>query len=158
MTESLGNEHYWALAEFRHQLRRFLRRSEEAARAVGLEPQQHQLLLALRGLPPQSEPTVRELAERLQIQHHSTVELIDRLEHRGLVQRERYSQDRRRVYVRLTPEGEAALRDLAVFHWQELQMIGPGLLRALQRIISAVPSPTQEVQREELQRGSETSE
>lgn len=138
MGRTLSDEHYRALAEFRYQLRRFLRRSEEAARAAGLEPQQHQLLLALRGLPPDREPTISELAERLQIQHHSAVELVDRLERQGLVWRERGERDRRQVYVRLTAEGERALGDLATFHWQELQTIGPELIRALERITQAV--------------------
>jgi len=70
---------YQSLAEFRYQLRRFLHFSEQAARSVGLEPQQHQLLLALKGLPYGRPATVSELAERLQIQHHSTVELINRM-------------------------------------------------------------------------------
>lgn len=140
MGRTLSDEHYRALAEFRYQLRQFLRRSEEAARAAGLEPQQHQLLLALRGLPPGREPTIGELAERLQIQHHSAVELVDRLERRGLVRRERGERDRRQVYVRLTAEGERVLGDLAAFHWQELQTIGPELIRALERITGAVPA------------------
>jgi len=130
----LQDEHYQALAEFRYQLRRFLRRSEDAARAVGLEPQQHQLLLAIRGLPPGYEPTIGELAERLQIQHHSAVELIDRLEQRGLVRRERSQRDRRQVYVRLTPDGERLLEELSAFHWQELQETAPRLIAALSRI------------------------
>ena len=138
MGQILRDEHYQALAEFRYRLRQFLRRSEEAARSVGLEPQQHQLLLALRGLPPDREPTVGELAERLQIQHHSAVELVDRLERRGLVWRERGERDRRQVYVRLTAEGERVLGDLAAFHWQELQTIGPELIRTLERITRAV--------------------
>ncbi len=140
MGQTLRDEHYRALAEFRYQLRRFLRWSEEAARAVGLEPQQHQLLLALRGLPPDQEPTIRELAERLQIQHHSAVELVDRLERRGLVRRERGERDRRQVSVRLTAEGRRVLEDLAAFHWQELQTIGPALIRALEQITRAVPA------------------
>ncbi|GBD12677.1 Transcriptional regulator HosA [bacterium HR24] len=134
--QALSDRHYWALAEFRYQLRRFLRRSEEAARATGLEPQQHQLLLAIRGLPEGRDPTIGQLAERLQLQHHSLVGLIDRLERRGLVRRERAAADRRRVHVYLTEEGERALRELSMFHWQELQSIGPGLVRALQRIVA----------------------
>ncbi|HYX50470.1 MAG TPA: helix-turn-helix domain-containing protein, partial [Ktedonobacteraceae bacterium] len=70
---------YQTLAEFRYQLRRFLRFSEQAARAAGLEPQQHQLLLALKGLPEGRKATIGALAERLQLTHHSTVELVDRL-------------------------------------------------------------------------------
>ena len=102
---------YQTLAEFRYQLRRFLRFSEQAARAAGLEPQQHQLLLALKGLPEGSKATIGVLAERLQIAHHSTVELIDRLVERGYIQRCRDETDQRRVLVSLTPQGEEVLRN-----------------------------------------------
>src|SRR5213593_3847001 len=94
---------YRALAEFRHALRRFLAFSAEAARAAGLEPRQHQLLLALRGLSEGAEPTVGALAEQLGIRHHSAVELVDRMEARALVKRARGVTDRRRVLVRLAP-------------------------------------------------------
>src|SRR5512142_640212 len=93
---------YRALAEFRYQIRRFLRFSERASRAAGMEPQQHQLLLALRGLPDGNQGTIGELAERLQIQHHSTVELVDRLVKRGYVLRKRAGEDRRQVQLQLT--------------------------------------------------------
>jgi DNA-binding MarR family transcriptional regulator len=126
---------YQVLAEFRFQIRRFLRHSEEAARSAGLEPQQHQLLLVMRGLPLDSEPTVSELAARLQIRHHSVVELVDRLERRQLVLRCRSEQDRRKVLVRLTPEGELLLHSLAVLHRQELASAGPELLRALSALL-----------------------
>ena len=66
---------YKAMAELRYQIRRFLRFSENAARQAGIEPQQHQLLLAVRGLPDALKPTIGVLAERMQLQHHSTVEL-----------------------------------------------------------------------------------
>src|SRR5437588_7061226 len=89
---------YRALAEFRYQIRRFLRFSEEAAYAAGLEPQQHQLLLAIKGLPEGRKATIGELAERLQLRHHSTVELIDRLVKRELVERHRDEEDQRRVF------------------------------------------------------------
>jgi DNA-binding MarR family transcriptional regulator len=122
---------YLVLAAFRYQIRRFLRFSEEAARAAGLEPQQHQFLLAMRGLPQAAEPTVTELAARLQIRHHSVVELIDRLERRQLVRRRRSERDRRKVLVDLTPEGEHLLRSLAVAHQEELASAGPELVREL---------------------------
>src|SRR5262245_38534659 len=79
-----GLEEYRALAEFRYLVRRFLAFSEAAARAAGLRPQQHQLLLAVKGLPAGMKPTIRVLAERLQLRHHSTVELADRMEEQGL--------------------------------------------------------------------------
>ena len=84
--DDISMAEYQALAEFRYQIRRFLRFSEQAARATGLVPQQYQLLLALKGLPNGRKATISELAERLQIKHHSTVELIDRLVKRELVE------------------------------------------------------------------------
>jgi DNA-binding MarR family transcriptional regulator len=125
---------YQALAEFRYQLRRFLRFSEEAARAVGLEPQQHQLLLALKGLPEGHTATVGELAERLQIQHHSTVELINRMAEHDLIERTRDESDQRRVNINLTRKGEEVLRKLSLLHHEELRTTGPALVRALMAI------------------------
>jgi DNA-binding MarR family transcriptional regulator len=127
---------YRALAEFRYRLRRFLRFSEEAARKAGLEPQQHQLLLAVKGLPKESKGTIGALAERLQIQHHSAVELVDRLAERGLVRRLRDPSDRRQVLVRLRPSGEKILRELSIYHLAELSVIGPDLVKVLQRLIN----------------------
>ncbi len=127
---------YRRLAEFRYLIRRFLAFSEAAARAAGLEPQQHQLLLAAMGLPDGVEPTIGTLAERLQIQHHSAVELVDRLAERGLVERVRSDEDRRRVHVRLTPAGAAVLRELSRHHLAELRSSGPQLARALTAIIT----------------------
>src|SRR6185369_9323763 len=84
---------YQALAEFRYQIRRFLHFSEQAARAAGIEPKQHQLLLAIKGLPESLRPTIGTLADRMQLQHHSAVELIDRLEKAGMVDRTRSEID-----------------------------------------------------------------
>ena len=122
---------YRSLAEFRHQLRSFLHYSEEAARVRGIEPQQHQLLLALKGLPEGMAPTVAALAERLQIRHHSAVELIDRLERAGCVAREMAREDRREVRLRLTAKGERVLHALTMEHRAELTVTGPGLMKAL---------------------------
>lgn len=126
---------YQALAELRYRVRRFLRFSEQAARAAGLEPQQHQLLLALKGLPDQHKHTISTLAERLQIEHHSTVELIDRLEERRLVRRARDKMDRRQVLITITPKGEDVLRDLSLHHLNELQSVGPDLMRVLNQLL-----------------------
>jgi DNA-binding MarR family transcriptional regulator len=122
---------YRSLSEFRHQVRCFLRYSEDASRALDVEPQQHQLLLAIKGLPKGKAATIGELAERLQIRHHSAVELINRLVETGRIVRESGTQDRREVMVRLTPEGERILRDLSVEHQTELTRTGPKLMRAL---------------------------
>src|SRR5438270_8856855 len=118
---------YQTLAELRYQIRLFLHFSEEAARSAGLEPRQHQLMLALKGLPKGVRPRIGELAERLQIQHHSTVELVNRLSDRGFVRRRRGGEDRREVLLSLTPKGERVLRDLSLYHRQELRNAGPAL-------------------------------
>jgi DNA-binding MarR family transcriptional regulator len=128
---------YQALAEFRYQIRKFLRFSEAAAREVGLEPQHHQLMLALKGMPDGIHATVGELAERLQIRHHSSVELIDRLTEQGLVQRRRSEQDRRQVLVTLTVRGERILRELSIHHREELQATAPQLIGALRSIVAS---------------------
>lgn len=122
------------LAEFRYRIRQFLHFSEEAARAHGIEPQQHQLLLALKGLPPGARPTIGTLSSRLCLKHHSTVELVDRLVERGAVTRHHNKEDRREVLVALTARGERLLRSVSVLHWQELQAAGPTLSEALQAI------------------------
>ncbi|HEY1206436.1 MAG: MarR family transcriptional regulator [Bryobacteraceae bacterium] len=102
---------------------------------MGLEPQQHQLLLAIKGLPQGIEPTVGELAARLQTRHHSVVELIDRLEGRQLLSRRRSERDRRQVRIELTPEGERILEALSVQHRAELETAGPALLDALRTLL-----------------------
>jgi len=127
----LSLEQYRALAEFRRQIRRFLHFSEAKAREHGIEPQQHQLLLAVHGLPEETKPTIREIAARMFIQHHSAVELVDRLENRGAVARHASSGDKREVWVRLTPAGRAILRKLALAHRTELDLSGPELAHAL---------------------------
>jgi len=125
---------YQALAEFRYQIRRFLRFSEDAARAAGLEPQQHQLLLAIKGMPGSRCARISDLAERLQIQHHSTVELVDRLAARGLVSRALSEDDRREVHVQLTARGEGLLKALTLHHKNELRRAAPALAAALYEI------------------------
>jgi len=134
--ESITESDYAALAEFRYQIRRFLHFSEQAARAAGIEPQQHQLLLAIKGtVDSQEEPTIGILAERLQLQHHSTGELVDRLAERGLVSRSRAPADRRQVLIHLTARGEAELEKLTACHLAELRTNGPALVSALEAAI-----------------------
>jgi DNA-binding MarR family transcriptional regulator len=130
----LSLEEYRSLAEFRYQIRRFLGFSEEQVRAAGMEPQQHQLLLAVKGLPDGARATVGELAERLQLKHHSTVELVNRLENLGYVARQASHQDRRQVIVQLTHSGANILRRLSLAHHQELEIAGPRLAKALRTI------------------------
>jgi len=132
---ALSASQYRDLAEFRRQIRRFLYFSEATAREHGLEAQQHQLLLAVRGLPEGTRPTIGEIAARLYIQHHSAVELVDRLERAGSVSRRHAPKDRREVWVGLTAAGRAALRKLALAHRTELERSGPELARALSRVL-----------------------
>jgi len=127
---------FQAMADLRYQIRRFLRFSEIAARQEGLEPQQHQLLLAIKGLPDDLSPTVSVLAERMQLQHHSTVGLIDRLADRGLLIRIRAADDRRQVLIKLTHNGEECLGRLALHHLNELQSVGPKFVAVLQSLLN----------------------
>jgi DNA-binding MarR family transcriptional regulator len=123
--------HYEMLAALRYELRRFLHFSHEAAHAAGIPPQQHQALLAIKGFRGRDYVSIRELAERLQLKHHSTVGLVDRLGRRGLVRRRPSHDDRRRVEVSLTARGEALIARLSAAHLEELQQIRPELRRLL---------------------------
>jgi len=123
--ESLGSEpltkrDFEALAQFRFGIRHYLRLSEEMVRKDGLTPQQYQLLLALKGFPGREWATVRELAERLQLRHHSVVELINRAQGQKLVERASDPGDGRVVRVLLTPEGERVLGHLSALHREQL--------------------------------------
>lgn len=134
MNKRVTQTEYEALAAFRYALRRFLRFSEEAAHAVGLTPQQHQALLAIKGFPERERATISDLAERLQIRHHSAVGLVDRLAGQGLVVRAPAQQDRRQVHVTLSPAGSRLLEQLALAHKEELRRIGPELSLLLQSV------------------------
>ena len=136
--EDIGLQDYRATAEFRYQIRRFLRASEQIARSYGLNPQQYQLMLAVKGLPDDHAATIGEVAERLQIQHHSTVELADRLSAKGFVRRKRDSEDRRQVLLELTAKGEKTLRELALHHREELRSTGPELVGALKGVLANI--------------------
>ena len=131
-----------ALAEFRHQIRQFLNGSEQAARAAGLEPQQYLFLLAVRGLPAGHTATIRELAERMQLRHHSTVEMVNRLERQQLLRRERSRADRRQVILHLTPRAEKILSRLARQRIEELRTEAPTLVRALTTVIRSTQKKT----------------
>ena len=130
---SLGE--YRALAELRFQIREFVHFSEEQARACRLEPRQHQLLLAIKGLPEGKRATIGELAGRLHLKHHSTVELVDRLMAHGAVVRAPSREDRREVLVHLTRAGAGLLRKLTLAHRQELEATAPQLARALRVVM-----------------------
>ena len=126
---------YQALAEFRYQIRKFLHFSERAVEAAGLERGQYQLMLSIKGMPPDLRPRIRDLADMLQIQHHSAVELINRLETGGFVTRERSIEDRREVLLALTPKGEKVLAELALHHHEQLQDAAPKLVASLRRVM-----------------------
>ena len=130
----IDKSQYETLAAFRYALRRFLRFSEGAAEAAGITAQQHQALLAIKGFPSRDKITVGELAERLQLRHHSAVGLIDRLVAEKLVVREPSAEDRRQVLVQLTSRGEAVLEKLASVHREQLKRIGPEISQLLGRL------------------------
>jgi DNA-binding MarR family transcriptional regulator len=130
----LESSEYRKLEEFRFQIRRFLSFSEAAARASGIEPQQHQALLALKGMPQDCVPTIGHLADRLLLKHHSAVGLVDRLESLGLVTRQPSPDDARQVLLRLTAKGERILHRLSLTHHKELEEAGPKLVAALRSI------------------------
>jgi DNA-binding MarR family transcriptional regulator len=111
---------YRALARFRYALRVFLRFSEDAARDAGITPNQHQLLLAIRGFP-EAAPTISDVAEWLQLRHHSAVELVDRAVDAGLVRRRSDQDDRRRQRLGLTAAGTRLLDELSTLHRAELR-------------------------------------
>jgi DNA-binding MarR family transcriptional regulator len=126
---------YRALAELRYRIRRFLHFSEGAARDAGLEPQQHQLLLAIKGMPVDRLPTIGDLAERLQLKHNSANELVRRAELRDLVTTERGEDDRRQVIVSLTDAGEDALQELSLAHLEELRSEARALVEGLEQLL-----------------------
>ncbi len=133
----LTRAQYETLAAFRYALRKFLHFSESAAHAAGLTPQQHQALLAIKGFPGRDQVTVGELAERLQLRHHSTVGLIDRLVLEKLVARTPSNEDRRQVLIHLTKRGQETLEKLSNLHRAQLKRISPELHRLLKRVDGA---------------------
>jgi DNA-binding MarR family transcriptional regulator len=141
VTSEITTEEYRALAELRYRIRQFLRDGDAASRAAGLESQQYLLLLMIRGLPDGNEATIRVLAERLALKHHSAVELIDRLEARGYVRRTRGREDRRRVLVSLLPRGERILEDVARQRINELRSCGHELVIAIGNLLERKRPP-----------------
>jgi DNA-binding MarR family transcriptional regulator len=129
---------YQSLAEIRHQIRRYLHAGEVAARMLGLEPRQHQMLLAIQGMPTGVRPNVGEVAARLQIEHHSAVELVNRLAAAGYVRREHENGDRREVLLVLTPKGSRILGELAEHHAWELEEGAHKLSVAVRRALRPV--------------------
>lgn len=133
--KKLSRTEYKALAEFRYQIRKYLRYMEEKARARGYHPQQYQLLLAIEGLPEGKRPTIKTLAERMQLNHNTMVELVDRCEEGGLLRRVREDRDRRLVTMAPTPAGKRVMEGQASASRAELQEIGPVLFTSLKRLV-----------------------
>jgi DNA-binding MarR family transcriptional regulator len=124
MPKPMTKSQFETLAEFRYQLRRFLRFSEEVTQKHGVTPLQYQLMLQIRGFPGRSHASISELAERLQAKHHGVVALVSRCEELGWVRRQPSMQDLRQVEVHLTPAGEARVAALAALHRDELDTLG----------------------------------
>jgi DNA-binding MarR family transcriptional regulator len=130
----ISHREFRALAEFRYQIRSYLHFSEEAAKQHGVEPQQHQALLVVKAKEPEPA-SIRYLAERLQLRHHSAVGLVDRLEHSGFVRRVRLASDRRSAQVRLTKKGAGVLSELSPPHREELRSAIPALIQSLSSLL-----------------------
>ncbi len=139
----ISKREYETLAEYRYALRLFLRFSETAAKHVGLTTQQHQSLLAIMGYPGRDKITIGELADRLQIRHHSAVGLVNRLEAEDLIDRSSDPDDRRKVFITLTERGLYLLERLSRIHREELRQISPQLHRLLEQIDSTIAAERQ---------------
>jgi DNA-binding MarR family transcriptional regulator len=127
---------YERLLAFRLGIRRFLHWSEQQVTDAGLTPTQHQLMLVIRGSGPDA-PTIGEIGDALLLRHNSAVELVDRAEHAGLVERRRDPEDRRVVRVNLTTRGRRMLEELSRRHLGELQQLAP----ALESLLDSVGAP-----------------
>lgn len=130
----ISKTEYEVLAEFRFALRQFTSFSDAAIEEVGLTPQRHQALLAIQGFPGREQITIGELAERLQIKHHSAVGLVNRLEADGLIDRSTAPNDRRKVLIALSQRGLSILEKLSNSHREELRQLSPQLRLLLERI------------------------
>jgi DNA-binding MarR family transcriptional regulator len=137
MPEKITEEEYRALGELRYLIRRFLQEGDTKAKQVGLEPQQYLLLLAVRGLPAGEDATISTLANRLSLRHHSTVELIDRMEAHGYVKRVRGREDRRQVLVSLQARGEKLLETVVEQRIIELRGTGRALVGAISSLLES---------------------
>jgi DNA-binding MarR family transcriptional regulator len=145
MKSAISDTEYRALAELRYRIRHFIQEGDAAAQRANLEPQQYLILLAIRGLPAGAPATISTLAERMALKHHSAVELIDRLESRGLVCRTRSEADKREVRVSLLPQGSKLLDQVARERLSELKASGAALADAITALVERKhPSPRQD--------------
>lgn len=131
---SFSERDYALLAAFRNALRDFVHFSEEAALAAGLAPQQHQAMLAIRGIGSDRRLTIGDLAARMKVKHHSAVGLVKRMEAAGLVTKSHDPENHRQVLVELTSRGRRLLEDLSPVHKSELARIGPALRKILKQL------------------------
>ena len=130
----LRPEDYEVLAELRYLGRKFLRFSKDLLQAkAGLNPEQYEALLAIKAFPGQTL-TISQLSERLQVKHHSAVNIVDRLVERKLIRRQLGKQDRRERHLELTTKGEKMIEELAAFHYQELSQRSAEMIQALQKV------------------------
>lgn len=137
MPDTIKESEYRGLAELRYRLRRFLQEGDATARQAGLEPQQYLLLLAIRGLPDGLTATISTLADRLSLRHHSTVELIDRMEAHGYIRRFRGKEDRRQVLISLQPKGQKLLEKVVAQRIVELRSHGRALVAAISSVLES---------------------
>jgi len=122
------------LAEFRYHLRTFLSFSESASDTCGIAAQQYQLMQVIGAAPEGRQASISYIAERMILRHNSTVELVDRAERAGLVERKHDEHDLRRSLVQLTPHGWTILRQLVALHLDELQRQGEVMIRSLRKV------------------------
>ncbi len=133
--QRLDPDDYEGLANFRYLLRKFLRFSKDFLRATaGLNPEQYEALLAVKAFAAPVGLTISELSERLQVKHHSAVNIVDRLAERKLITREAGETDRRRRHVQLTAKGEKLIEELAIAHRREIRLRSPEMIKALERL------------------------
>jgi len=135
MSKKISSVDFRALAELRFQIRLFLKEGDAVARSAGLEPQQYLMLLVIRGLPQETPAKIQTLADQLALKHHSAVELVDRLEQRGLVKRSRSKEDRRQVLVSLLPRGQKLLERVVHQRITELRASGRQLVKAIEGLL-----------------------
>ena len=131
---TLNSPEFETLAAFRYQVRKFLRFSKDLLSAEDLTPDQYQALLAIRAFSDQQKLSIRDLAEQLQVRHHSTFGIVDQLVSRAAVVRQVSPDDRRKVLLTLTPKGEELVARLAPPHRQELTRLCPEMIETLQRL------------------------
>ena len=126
------------LADFRYQLRTFLSFSESASETCGVAAKQYQLMQVIGAVPPEQQASISYIAERMILRHNSTVELVDRAERAGLVERKHDENDLRRSLVQLTAQGWEILQKLVALHLEEVQRQSDGLIRSLRKLQAPV--------------------